>query len=164
VEPHPHLACDDDLIVHLAAIGEDVGVVEDGGAAGEDQLGQAGLGRHPHGFGRHPRPHRVERVQPVEDVPILGGRHDAEEGLIEVMVGVHQAGQDDVPVEVEDLVGSLGEFGGRADLLDLAVTDEETAARDLATSCVHGGEDHGVLDEHRPGPRGPGLRRFVLGG
>ena len=39
-------------------------------------------------------------------------------GLIEVVVGIDQAGQDDMAGEVENLVGVLRKFGTRPDLVD----------------------------------------------
>ena len=55
------------------------------------------------------RPDRVERLEPVEEIGILGGRDGAGQGLVEVVMGVDQPGQDDVALKVEDLISGIGQ-------------------------------------------------------
>ena len=97
--------------------------------------------------GRQARPDRVERLEPVEEVGILRGRDGAREGLVEVVVGVDQPGQDDAAAQVEDFVGRGGQFGGRADLLDDPVPREQPAVRDLAALRVHRHQDGCIFDQ-----------------
>ena len=68
---------------------EDVVVVEDGRAAGERELGEAGARGGVEHLVVDPRPDRVERPQPGEEVGVL--RPGAREGLVEVVVGVDEA-------------------------------------------------------------------------
>ena len=77
---------------------EDVVVVEDGGAARERELGDAGSRGGVDHLLVDPRPDRVERAQPGEEVGVL--RPGAGEGLVEVVVGVDEARCDDRAVEV----------------------------------------------------------------
>ena len=146
VQAQPHFARRGDLIIQARAVGEEVQVVGGGGAAGKGQLGQRGLRGGEDVIRVQARPDRVERLQPVEQVGILGGRHGAGQGLVEMMVGVDQPGENDVPAQVENLVGGGGKVGARADLLDHAVPDKQTAARDLAAPVIHRHQDGSILD------------------
>ena len=87
----------------LAALREHVVVVEDGRAAGQRELGEAGACRGVLGLGVDPRPDRVELAQPGEEVGLLGP--GAREGLVEVVVRVDEAGRDDGAVEVDPRLG-----------------------------------------------------------
>jgi hypothetical protein len=64
-----------------------------------------------------------------------------------VVVGVDEAGGDDVPTQVEDAVGGGRERVGGANRLDDAVAGEEGGVGDLGAGVVHGDEDVGVGDE-----------------
>ena len=108
VQAQPHFARRGDLVVQARAVGEEVEVVGGGGAAGKGQLGQGGLRGDEDVLRVQARPDRVKRLQPVEQVGVLGGRHGAGQGLVKVMVGVDQPGEDEVPAQVENLVGSGG--------------------------------------------------------
>ena len=77
---------------------EDVVVVEDGRAARERELGEAGPRRGVEHLVVDPRPDGIERAQPGEEVGVL--RPGAREGLVEVVVGVDEAGRDDGAAEV----------------------------------------------------------------
>ncbi len=68
---------------------EDVVVVEDRCRAGERKLGEPGAGGGVLGLGVDPRPHGVERRQPVEEVGLLRPR--ARQVLVQVVVGVDEA-------------------------------------------------------------------------
>ncbi len=57
----------------------------------------------------HAGPDRVERLEPLEQAGILRRGHGARQRLVQVVVGVDQAGQDDVAAQVEDLVGRRGQ-------------------------------------------------------
>ena len=68
----------------------------------KQQFGQRQLRAHAHVVGRQFGPDRVERLEPVEEHGILGGRDDAGQRLVEVVVGVDKAGQHDLARGVED--------------------------------------------------------------
>ena len=111
---------------------EDVVVVEDGRAARERELGEAGAGGGVEHLLVDPRPDRVERPQPGEEVGVL--RAGAGEGLVEVVVGVDEARRDDGAAEV---VGTARRRVAGAELGDQAVLDPEPAALVLRAGVVH---------------------------
>ena len=111
---------------------EDVVVVEDGRAAGERELGEAGAGRGVHHLLVDPRPDRVERPQPREEVGVL--RPGAREGLVEVVVGVDEPGVTTAPPR--STRSSAGRRLARADCRDQPVLDPQPAALVLRAGVV----------------------------
>ncbi len=85
-----------------AAAREDVVVVEDGRAARERELGEAGARGRVLGLGVDPGPGRIELAQPAEEVGLL--RAGTRERLVQVVVGVDEARRDDGAAEVDALV------------------------------------------------------------
>ena len=116
-----------------AAAREDVVVVEDGRAAGEHQLGDAGARRRVLGLGVDPGPGRVELDEPLEQRRLLGP--GARERLVEVVVGVDEAGRDDRAAEPGALVRLR--LRARPDRCDEAVLDEDPAVLVLRLRVVH---------------------------
>ncbi len=51
-----------------------------------------------------PGPDGIKRLEPVEQVGVLGSRDGARQGLVKVMVRVDQPWQQNVPVQVQDFV------------------------------------------------------------
>ena len=145
-DPHPdlprrlHLRLDQPL----AALREHVVMVEHRRAAGQRELGEARARRRVLRLGVDPRPHRVELAQPGEEVGLL--RAGAREGLVQVVVGVDQAGGDDGAVEVDRVPGVR--LGTAADRRDRGALDEQPAALVLAAGVVHRHDD-GVAVERR---------------
>ena len=117
-------------------------VVEDGRAAGEHQLGEAGAGGRVLGFGVDARPGRVELDEPFEERRLL--RAGARERLVEVVMRVDEARRDDRAGEVDALV-RLG-LVARADGCHEAVLDEDPAVRMLGAAVVHR-DDVGVGEQ-----------------
>ena len=117
-----------------AAAREDVVVVEDGGAAREHQLGDPGPRRRVLGLGVDPRPGRVELDEPLEQRRLLGS--GARERLVEVVVGVDEAGRDESAAEPRALVRVR--LGAGPDRGDEAVLEEDPAVRVLRLRVVHG--------------------------
>ncbi len=101
-------------------------MVENGGAARGGELGQADEGAQARGLGRPAGPDRVVDPQPGEQVGVLAGRQRAGQGLVEVVVGVHEAGQHDLAREIQHNVGLLREPPGGADLFDHPIAGEQT--------------------------------------
>ena len=116
-----------------AAAREDVVVVEDGRAARERELGEAGARGSVLGLGVDPGPRRIELAQPAEEVSLL--RAGTGECLVQVVVGVDEARRDDGAAEVDALVG-LGLGSLRADGDDHAVLHEQPAGLVLGTRVV----------------------------
>src|SRR5690606_33793449 len=112
------------LAVERAVVGEDVEMVAAGGAAGECQLGQAGDCADVDRLSGEVGPDGIERLEPGKQVGVLGD--DAGEALVEVVVGIDQAGQDDVVAQVEHNVGRGRQRLGGADGFDDVVADEQT--------------------------------------
>ena len=133
--PHAELARGAHLGLDQAARAarEDVVVVEDGRAAGERELGEPVRAAAYTDSSSMPRPDRIERREPREEVGLL--RPGARQGLVEVVVRVDEAGRDDRAAEVDALVG-LGRRAA-ADRLDAAVREEHPAVRVLRARVVH---------------------------
>ena len=129
-----------------AAGREDVVVVEDGRAAAEHELRQPGAGGRVLGLGVDPRPERVERPQPGEEVGLLRAR--ARQRLVQVVVRVDEPGRDERAAEVLEVLGE----GRRAvpDLDDEPVLDQDPRAVELGARVVHG-HDVGVREERPHG-------------
>ena len=93
---------------------EDVVVVEHGRAARQRELGEPGARGGVLHLGVDPRPDRVERAQPGEEVGLLRPR--ARERLVQVVVRVDEAGRDDRAAEVAHRASgrrlSAGRLGG----------------------------------------------------
>ena len=111
-----------------AAAREDVVVVEDGRAARERELRQAGARGGVLGFGVEPRPHRVQLDQPFEQRRVL--RAGARERLVEVVVRVDEARCDERAAEVEPILARR--LGASAHRRDEAVAHEHPAVGMLA--------------------------------
>ena len=62
------------------------------------------------------------------------------------MVRVDEAWQDEVIFEVEHFIGSGGKFTCRADLLNEAIANKQTASGNLPLAIIHG-NDIGVLNK-----------------
>ena len=103
---------------------ENVMVVKAGGAAVFHQLPHAGDGA----VVDHPAvqilPDLVQGLQPVEQLQILHLRQVTAEGLVQMVMGVDEAGIDDAPGGVDDLLRLLFL---RADVGDDAVLHQQIA-------------------------------------
>lgn len=128
------------------ALGEDVVVVADGGGAALDQHAERALGGGGEHRGVDTGPGRVERDQPVEQV-VVGGE-SAGEPLVEVVVGVDQAGGGQLPrtVDPADDVRQVRGGPARAHRLDDVPGDDDMAGGVLGVVGVDGG-DGAVLDD-----------------
>ena len=125
VEPHADLLGRRDLVVDPAAVREDVGVIEDGSAAGRGELGEANEGAPARRLRSPAGPDRVVDPEPGEQVDVLDCRERAGQRLVEVVVGVHEAGQQDLAPHVQHDVGVPRQLLGRADLLYDPIPDEQ---------------------------------------
>ena len=124
-QPHAQLARRGHLRLDevAAAAREDVVVVEHRRAAGERELGKAGLRGRVLGLGVDPRPDGIEGLQPGEEVGLLGA--GARERLVQVVVGVDEAGSDEGAAEILAVVRLR--LGTAADLAHDAVLDQHPA-------------------------------------
>jgi hypothetical protein len=128
--------------------GEDVVVIGGGRAARARECGQPGTGRGALDLRVHVRPHRVERLQPLEQRRLLC--EPARGPLVEVVVAVHEAGRGQAAAAVDaDLVLALGvRRRPGADRVDPAVADDDVAVGVLGPVRVDRG-DRAALD-HEP--------------
>jgi hypothetical protein len=85
--------------------------------------------------------------EPWKQVGVLAGREVAPEDLIEVMMAVDQAGQQNMAGEVEHDIRRAGQGRGRTDLLDHAVAGKQTGVAQFAPLTVHRHDDGGILRE-----------------
>jgi hypothetical protein len=149
-EADPDLGRRPDLVVDPAAVLEQVGVVENGRAAGQRQLGAADDNRGP-GVGRRPaRPHPVVGAQPREEVGVLPRRQVPGQHLIQVVVAVDQPRQQDLPAQIEHDVGLVRQIRRRPDPLDDPIPREQRAAGDLPPPIVHRHHELGILASNVP--------------
>jgi hypothetical protein len=62
------------------------------------------------------------------------------------VVGVDEAGEDDVPAQIEDLIGPVWKRIGRSDGLDKTIAGEQPTVLDFPPLAIHRDEEIGVLD------------------
>ncbi len=97
MEADAQLASGADLVVQRNVVGEEVQVIGGSGAARENQLGQAHQRADVDGLPSELRPDWIKPAQPIEKLHVLDGGQGAGQGLIEVVMGVHQPWQHDHP-------------------------------------------------------------------
>jgi hypothetical protein len=149
VEPHADLLCCRDLVVEPAAVRKDVRVIEDGRAAGRGELGQADESAPARRLGSPAAPDQIVGPKPGEQVDVLAMRERAGQRLVEVVVSIHEAGQQDLARHVQHDVGVTRKLLGGADLLDNPISDEQTGIVEFATPIVHRDQDIGVPRQQR---------------
>jgi hypothetical protein len=136
----------------VLAAREQVEVVGGGGAAREQQLAQAHLGRGLHRGRVQAPPHLVQLHQPAEERRLLHPRDVAGEGLRKVVVGVDEPGQGDLAASVHEVLDlHVGGRGPRPHALDLVVLHQHVAVGDARPAIVHGDDHARVVDERAHG-------------
>jgi len=143
-DPEPPCDGDFDIDGVLEPGGKDIMMIGCRGAARQQQF------RHRHGdaevegFGRKPRPHRVERLQPGKQFAVERRRQRARQRLVEMVMGVDQPGQHDMIARLKERRRIRRLPAPRHQLHDLAVLD------DYATLGAIGEDGQGILDPNRP--------------
>ncbi len=127
-----------DFVIQPGSIREKVKMVGCGGAPRKRKLGQRGLRGKIDIIWRHACPDRVKGFQPVEEVCVLGCRNGAGQCLVKMMVGIDQPGQNQVPVQVQDLISCLRQFPANPHLFDESVPDKNTTTFNLPAVIIHG--------------------------
>ena len=145
VKAQPDLGRGLDRVFDAGAVGEQIEMVRRGGAAGKRQLDQPGRGRDAEVVGPHPRPDRIERLQPAEQRRVLRLGHRAGQGLEQVVMGVDQARRDHAAVAADDL-GIVG-IETVAHRLDHAAAQHDIGAMKLGADVVHRHHRLGVLQQ-----------------
>ena len=75
--------------------------------------------------------------EPAKQVVVLPRRQVSRQRLVEMVVTIDQAGQDDLALEVENRVGSGGKRRSRSDLLHDTVDGEQTGVGNLPALLIH---------------------------
>ncbi len=109
------------------------------GAAGQHQFHQRELGGQVEMLGRQARPDGIERLQPGEQLLVDGLRVGAGQRLVEMMMRVDEAGEDDVAARVPTRVNRrLRRGAGGHKLGNAAGLDHETAFGALGQNGARG--------------------------
>ena len=147
VEANAQLPCGAALCAQqvTAMGGKDVVVVEAGGAAVFHQLAHAGQAGQPDHILVQVFPDLIQGLQPVKQLHVLHLRQIAGEYLIEVVMGIDQAGVTEHMAAVDDLVGA--DVQRRADGLDEAVLAVDIRVLQDAVAVVAGDQLVNVLNE-----------------
>ena len=114
----------------LASRREEIVMVRHRGAARHQELGEREPCRQTMRVGRQPRPITVKRREPGKELLVDRLRMGARQGLIHMMMGIDEAGQDDMPACIECLIHSQGGLSANChELGDLAVFNDQAATR-----------------------------------
>ena len=122
-------------------------MIEHGCAATGRELSEADEGAAARSFRCALCPDLVMRDEPGEQVDVLRLWQVTGQCLVEMMMRVDQARQNDLTREVNHEVRRVRQFRRGADLLDDAVAREDRAVLDLASFVVHRYEDFCVPGE-----------------
>ena len=101
MKAHPDLVCCGNRVVQPRAVGVKIQVIRGQRAARQRQFGQPDLGRGEHLFRAKARPDRIERLQPAEEQRVLSAGHCTGQGLVKMVMGVHQSRCDDAACGVD---------------------------------------------------------------
>ena len=126
-------------------------MVAAGGAAAEQQLDERQLGADADILRTQFGPDRIERLEPVEQDGVLCGGDDARQRLVEMVVGVDKARQDDLAAGVDAPVGGVGQLRrqlpGQTDPGNDMIVDDDGGVAEFAAGIVHRHKGVGVLDQ-----------------
>src|SRR5207237_9301936 len=97
-------------------------------------------------------PGGIELAEPVEEDALLS--MDPREGLVEVVVGVDQAGHRDQAATVDDVRLLANRWTPLADPADGAAVDQDGTVFQLRAGVVHGDHDPATVEQdHEPARR-----------
>ena len=133
---------------HVASFGKQVEMVVGRRAAGQQQLRDADLGSRLDGVVIDVLPALVQLGQPSEQRRVLNGLQTACECLVQVVVRVDQAGDDQVSVRVDRLI-RLPRFdgAGRLDRRDHVAVDQNVMIAEHLRLAIDASDDCGVAYE-----------------
>ena len=103
VEPNAEITRGLDLVVDLVAALKKVGMVKDCGAARQGKFGKTNQRTCARGIRIGARPDPVMGLQPRKQIVVLGSRQIARQCLVEMMMRVHETGQNDLSGRVDHL-------------------------------------------------------------
>jgi len=88
-------------------------------------------------------------LQPREKVVVLRGHQIAGKGLIEVMVGINEAGQDNLPGKIDHRVGRVGKFFVWPNAFNKTLLSVKPGVFQFSALAVHGDQDFSISSEER---------------
>ena len=147
VEAHAEILRGLDLAIQVVPVFENISVVEDRRTTGKREFPQPDERASARGLLRRARPDAVVGLQPGKKVIVLRSDKIARESLIEVMVGINETRQNDLPGKINHRVGRGGKFFVWADLPNETVLDVEPGAFQFPALAVHGDQDFGIFGE-----------------
>ena len=120
------------------------------GCAGQHQLDQAEPGTDIYRLGIQFGPDRIQGLQPIEQRLALCSGEAAGQGLKQVMVAVHQPGNDNATADIDMSLGLSFQLSANivasADGLDDIVSNQYRPVFDFATRIVHGHQHPGLIE------------------
>ena len=147
VEAHTEILRGLNLAIQVVPVFENISVVEDRRTTGKRELRQPDERAGARGLLRRARPNAILGLQPGEKVIVLRGDKIARESLIEVMVGINETRQNDLPGKIDHRIGRGGKFFVRADLPNETVLDVKPGAFKFPALAVHCDQDFGIFGE-----------------
>src|SRR6202011_1385376 len=147
VEAHAEILRGLDLAIQVVPVFENISVVEDRRTTGKREFRQPDERAGARSLLRRARPDAVLGLQPGKKVVVLRSDKIARESLIEVMVGVNETRQNDLPGKIDHRVGRGGKFFVRADLPNETVLDVKPGVFKFPALAVHCDQDFGIFGE-----------------
>jgi len=133
------------LSIHVVPVFEHISVIENRGTTGKREFSQANQRADARGFLRRACPDPILGLEPREKIVVLRSDKVARESLIEVMMGIDEPWENDLPGKIEHRVGRGGKLFVPTDLLDETVFDVNSRVHQFPALAVHGDQDFGVL-------------------
>ncbi len=132
MEAEAEVACRlDRLLLQRRPVHIEILMVGRGRAAGEHELRHRCLRRDMEHLRRDPRPDRIMRLQPAEELGILPARRGARQALKHVVMRVDEARHQHMAGKIDHLVGCCRQLLRRPGLDDPVVLDIDPATGDL---------------------------------
>ena len=136
MEPQSDVRSRSNRIIQTAAVGIQIQMVRRQRAPRQSQFSQPNLCRDIHFFGTKPRPNRVQRPQPAEQKRVLRAWDGARQGLVQVMMRVHEAGCHQTPLSVQHIRPGP-RLQPNADLGNNAILDPHVSAIKAQIRVIH---------------------------
>ena len=103
-------------------------VIAGGGAAGHKKFGEREAHREAEDVAiQMARPNGIERLEPAEELFVDGVGMGAGERLVKMVMGVDEAGENDVARGVECFITGRGRAGGADQFSDATVFDDQSS-------------------------------------
>ena len=144
VKPQTQFSRRMDRILQPCAIWIEVQVIRTQRTSRKRQLSQPHLRRDMKMIGRHPRPDRIQRLQPAKQERILPRRHSPRQRLVQMVMGVYQTRCDHAALCLHDLARAVQ---AGSDLRDDTAGDKDVTIGQLAALIIHRNNGLGIFDK-----------------